>query len=287
MFFKKKRKKELRKLYSAINDAAIVQSMRQSALTAKSLTQTNSIAEHEVIVSLTTYSKRIHDVYLVLESISAQTVLPNRVILWLAEDEFSLDTLPLTLKSRLPFGLEVRFCPDIRSYKKIIPTLQLAPDSLVITLDDDVIYPHDTVERLLNEHRVYSNSILGNRAHEITFNGVSHRPYKQWKKEVEQAEANIFLTGCGAILYPPSSLHESVTDSQLFMKLCPHADDVWLYVMARMKGTEIRKTVGRSFNEFVEIPNSQTIGLNKLNVDNGQNDIQLKAVIEHFGFTLR
>ncbi|MGP8307261.1 glycosyl transferase [Vibrio sp. YIC-376] len=284
MFFKKKRKKEFKKLSSSINEAAVVQGIRQSARELKPLTQMNKIAEHEVIVSLTTYSKRIHDVYLVLESISLQTVLPNRVILWLAEDEFSLDTLPVTLNTRLPHGLEVRFCPDYKSFKKIIPTLQIAPESLVITLDDDVIYPLDTIERLLNEHSLNPNTILGNRAHEITFRGTEPRPYKQWTKEVEQPEKNVFLTGCGAILYPPKSLHASVTDTELFMKLCPHADDIWLYIMARMQGTNIRKAAGRHFSEFAQIPNNQTTGLNKLNVDNGQNDVQLKAVMDHFGF---
>lgn len=286
MFFKKKRKKELKKLYSAINEAMVVQGIQQSARELKPLTQKNKITEHEVIVSLTTYSKRIHDVYLVLESISLQTVLPNRVILWLAEDEFSLDTLPLTLKSRLPYGLEVRFCPDFKSYKKIIPTLQLAPESLVITLDDDVIYPHDTVERLLNEHRQSPKTILGNRAHEIVFRGNQPGPYKQWKKEVDQPGENVFLTGCGAILYPPESLHQSVTDSELFTTLCPHADDIWLYIMAKMQGTDIRKAAGRHYIEFAQIPNNQTIGLNKLNVDRGQNDIQMKAVMDHFGCKL-
>lgn len=287
MFFKKKRKKEFKRLYSVINEGVVIQEVRRSARELKPLTQMNKIVEHELIVSLTTYSQRIHDVYLVLESISLQTVLPNRVILWLAEDEFSLDTLPLTLKSRLPYGLEVRFCPDYRSYKKIIPTLEIAPESLVITLDDDVIYPFDTIERLLNEHRTTPNTILGNRAHEITFRGSEPLPYKQWNREIaESPNKNVFLTGCGAILYPPGSLYQSVTDSELFMKLCPHADDIWLYIMARMQGTKIRKAAGRHFSEFAEIQNNQTTGLNKLNVDNGQNDIQLKAVMNHFGCSI-
>lgn len=38
-------------------------------------------ASHDIIVSLTTYGKRIWDVYLAIESIMQQTFKPNRIVL--------------------------------------------------------------------------------------------------------------------------------------------------------------------------------------------------------------
>lgn len=287
MFFKKKRRKELAKQALLIKESLLVHEYHHASYQLKPLIQSDKIAEQPVVVSLTSYSKRIYDVYLVLESIAQQTVKPNRVILWLAEDELTADELPVTLKQRLDFGLEVRFCPDTRSYKKIVPTLELCPESIVITLDDDIIYPHDTIENLLREHQKYPQAILGNRAHEITFEKGKVQPYKLWNKEVSQQSDHLFLTGCGAILYPPGSLSQAVTDQSLFMQLCPHADDIWLYVMAKLQGTEIRKAQGRCFKHFIQIANNQDNGLNKLNVDRGRNDSQLKAVLNHFNYSLR
>lgn len=56
------------------------------------------IIDESLIVSLTTYSKRIHEVYLVIESIMQQTILPNKIILWLDETEFNYETIPSILK---------------------------------------------------------------------------------------------------------------------------------------------------------------------------------------------
>lgn len=41
------------------------------------------------------------------------------------------------------YGLEIRFCENLRSYKKIIPALQEYPDAILITADDDWLYTQD------------------------------------------------------------------------------------------------------------------------------------------------
>ena len=76
--------------------------------------------EGDLIVSITTYGRRVHQVYLTLESIANQTCKPNKVILWLDENEFSKDSLPLSLKKLCKRGLIVRFCPNYKSYKKLV-----------------------------------------------------------------------------------------------------------------------------------------------------------------------
>lgn len=42
--------------------------------------------QKEVIVSLTTYGKRLYDVYLAIESIMQQSMKPNRIVLWLGDE---------------------------------------------------------------------------------------------------------------------------------------------------------------------------------------------------------
>lgn len=283
MFFRKKQKKQLQKIKKIIDHAVVRNQYQVDARKLKKLTQERHAGKDEIIVSFTTYSKRIRDVYLVLESIAQQTILPNKVILWLAEDEFSLSDLPFSITSRIGCGLEVRFCKDIKSYKKIIPAIEEFPSSVIITLDDDIIYPSDTIELLLKEYEKYPNAIVGNRAHEVLYKKGKIMPYKRWKKEITENSDNVFLTGCGAILYPPGSLHSDVTSSNVFMSLCPYADDVWLHFMAKLNGTEIRKSSGRDFKDFIEVSNDNPSGLNKINVDKGYNDKQINKIKEYYG----
>lgn len=282
MFFRKQQKKESKKIKKTIEHSIVRNQYRVDSKVLKNITQDKLDFNSEVVVSLTTYSKRILDVYLVLESLAQQTVRPNKVVLWLSEDEFALSDLPLSLTSRIDFGLDVRFCEDTKSYKKIIPTLQSFPNSIIVTLDDDIIYPSDTLEILLKEHKKHPESIIGNRAHEVAYSNGKLMPYKKWKKEISENTDNVFLTGCGAILYPPESLHPDVIRSDLFMSMCPYADDVWLYFMAKLNGTDIRKVEGRKFKDFVEVPSESFSGLNKLNVDKGYNDTQIKSILSHY-----
>lgn len=102
----------------------------------------------QIIVSLTSSGQRIHNAYLAIESIMQQTLKPNKIILWLAEEEFSHNQLPESLKILESRGLEIRFCEDQKTYNKLIPTLKLHPDDIIITIDDNVIYPIDLLDRL-------------------------------------------------------------------------------------------------------------------------------------------
>jgi hypothetical protein len=117
------------------------------------ITSTNYFHEKEVIISLTTYSKRIYDVYLAIETLMHQTMKPNKIILWLAEDEFTLDNIPQTLKNLQKRGLTIEFCKDLKSYKKLVPALKKYPEDIIITVDDDALYQHDLVENLVNAYK--------------------------------------------------------------------------------------------------------------------------------------
>ncbi|WP_434996880.1 hypothetical protein ACRZ5S_09595 [Vibrio scophthalmi] len=286
MFFKKKRVRALNNIKENIIETITLNRFQEASKIPKRITDNNNFVEDEVVVSLTTYSKRINDVYLVIESIAQQTIKPNRFILWLSDDEFTIDTIPQTLKCRLEQGLEVRFCKDIKSYKKIVPTLDLCPNSIIITIDDDYIYPHDTIESLLLEHRQHPKAVIGNRAHEIVFKSSEIDKYRKWNKEVDYQSKNLFVTGCGGILYPPKSLHPKVMDIDLFTELSPHADDLWLFAMAKLNGTEIRRSNGRRFSDFVELPGNKDMGLNQINVKGRKNDDQMEAICKNLDLVL-
>lgn len=281
MFYTKKRAEQAVK---RISNRLLVGQYHQSFFTDKPLKQDAPIAEVPVVVSLTTYSKRVHDVYLTIESLRQQTVLPNEVVLWLSEEEFNSENIPQTLKRLISSGLTIKFCKDFKSYKKIVPSITEHPNSIIITIDDDIIYPHDFIELLVLSHSLERAAIIGNRGHHITFGRHGINPYKEWIFEAQEDSDNLFLTGAGGILYPPGALHSDVLNDDLFMSLCPRADDVWLFAMARMNKTKIKfARYRRSYSQYIEIPFNEDIGLNKHNVTGFGNDVQIKNLVGYYG----
>lgn len=243
----------------------------------------------KIIVSLTTFGKRINNVYLTIESIMRQTVKPNKIILWLANDEFSIDTIPQTLKTQQERGLDIRFCDDLLSYKKLIPTLLSYPNDTIITIDDDIIYPSNLLDTLITEHIKRPNEVICTRAREITFDqNNSILPYIEWPivTQSNNSSSNLYVaTGIGGILYPPHSLSSDVTNKELFLKEAPYADDLWFKIAAMKIGTNYR-VVSNFFefsNNFISTTDSNDNGLFQKNI--WANDIQLKNIFKLFNIS--
>ncbi|WP_017445382.1 hypothetical protein [Gayadomonas joobiniege] len=274
-------------------DTKVYRSVRRSALLSAALSSDSRIisdeqlSENELIVSLTTYSKRIHDIHLVIESIAQQTVKPNRVILWLDKDEFTSHTIPELVKKQMTRGLEVRFCENYRSYTKFIPTLREFPDADIITIDDDILYPHDTIELLYREHLEHPDAIIGSRAHKIITDANGKvLPYRQWEYETKdhQKSANIIALGVGGVYYPAKSLSDICLDIDSFRELAPHADDIWFKAMSLLNNRVHKKVKDdREFDKrFLLLEDAQDIALSKKNVHEDRNDPQVQAVFSKY-----
>lgn len=246
------------------------------------LTSEAAYFDSPLVVSLTSFAEKVHEVYLVIESLAQQTCRPNRIILWLDKEEYDDTTLPLSLQKQCERGLEVKFCTNTKSYKKIIPTLELLPDAYIVTVDDDVLYPHSMIEGLIRTCRHHPGYIYGHRGHEISVSHDAIRPYKRWQycARPEKPSHQLMLTGCEGILYPPYSLHKDVVDQTLFTKLAPSADDLWLKVMAIRQGSLCMK-VPYSDPSFA-LKRHRSLGLAQFNIRQGGNDKQLAALLSHF-----
>lgn len=245
--------------------------------------------DHEIIVSLTTFEERIHNVHLAIESIMQGTLKPNKIILWLAEDEFKGKRLPRTLLLQQQRGLEIDYCQDLKSYNKLIPTLQKYPNDSIITIDDDAIYGYDLVERLVNTHIDNPNTICSCRMHRIKLN-PNNKPisYSKWDFCIadEKKSPLNFPTGVGGVLYPPHCFTNDVFNKDTIKKICPDADDIWFYAMALIKGTKSKWVKNdKPGGYYIPIP---TIGkaLSQSNwyEVNGKsgNDIQFENVIAQY-----
>lgn len=237
--------------------------------------------EHELIVSLTTHGRRIYDVCLAIESIMQGSLLPNRLILWLSED-FKEKPLPRTLQNQIKRGLEIRYCKDILSYKKLIPSLSLFPNAVVVTIDDDLIYSQEMLEGLLLSYLNEPNAIHAYRIHNMTFDENGDlKSYMDWQFEASVADYP-FFTGGGGTLYPPNSLPKETLNEEVFMSICQYADDVWFNAMAKMNKTKIVKVDTHSSNnvDYRPLMHIQERGLCEENTNplSCRNDEQIKAV---------
>lgn len=243
----------------------------------------------DVIVSLTTHGKRIFSVFRTIESIFQQTCKANRVILWLGDEEFkSCSELPLLLQRQSERGLEIRFVKDIRSYTKLIPALQEFQDSTIVTIDDDIIYPVDLIERLVAAHLRHPGCVCANVVRRIVPDGhKSFQPYRSNELENihEEVSSPFFVAeGFGGVLYPPKCFTSEVFREDVFLKLAPTADDLWFKAMELLSGTKVYplKTVEPIWSRILVDEHSQDVGLINGNIHKGANDIQLKALFDYY-----
>ena len=259
--------------------------LKQSVIDNKDVAGVNNVSyfNYPLIVSLTTYGRRIHTVHLTIESIMKQTYKPNRIVLWLSEDEFKLKDLPYYLTTQIERGLEIRFCEDLKSYKKLIPALIDTPNAAIITIDDDVLYSDSMLENMIKDHIKYPDVVLFNRGHKMNFNKKGQlNKYLRWDWEITTHESSLlnFPTGVGGVLYPPHALNKEFSNIELLKKLCPTNDDIWFKAMTLINIIECKKCTGINF--FYEMSESSEPGLNLINNNNGQNDKQIFAAFSFF-----
>ncbi len=270
--------------------------VKQNALIDKALNSEipgvskEKLCEGELIVSLTTYGRRFYNVATTIESIMQGTVKPNRIILWLGE-ELKGKTLPVPLQKQIKRGLEIEYVKDIRSYKKLIPCLRKYPESYIITIDDDMIYDYDLVEKLLNTHLEYPEHIIANRIHRIILNKSGKPDFiRNWElcaSPEDDAYFNLTCTGAGA-LFPPHCFTDEVFNEEVFLDICKYHDDVWFYAMSLLKGTRTRKsyTHNKRGEDYTMNWDVQDMGLCQINAQRkgkmGMNDIQFKAVFDKY-----
>lgn len=218
-----------------------------------------------LIVSLTSFPARIKTVSYTIESILLQKKKANKVILWLAEEQFPAreKELPQKLLRLRNFGLEIAWCRDIRSYKKLIPALKAFPGDIIVTADDDIWYPPQWMENFYNSYLNNPECIFSDKVLEVKVSDGEIEEYNNWGVNIFSPQPPSFLwhiVGCGGVLYPPHSLHPDVIKEEVFMKIAPKVDDIWFWAMAILNNTKIRIVNNNIYNfEGVFIVNNRSL----------------------------
>lgn len=235
-----------------------------------------------LIVSLTSIPTRLHILPLTIRSLLLQSVLPEKIILWLHRD--LKEKLPVALSSLQSDLFEIRYVELTCSHRKLIHSLEAFPSSVIVTCDDDLIYEKTWLERLFTDHQLYPEDIVAHECRRISQNTDGQwLPYKEWPTQQETGVKgmNLLPIGYGGVLYPPNSLQPQVTDVQMFMELAPKADDLWFKAMSFMKGTLVRRS-SSPWPKPIPIIGSQKISLLKTNVREDGNREQWLKITNFF-----
>lgn len=179
-----------------------------------------------IIVSLTTWSARVDNVPTVLDTIFAQTLPPDLVVLNVAYDLEISQTVQNYLDQH---HVEIYRCPDTKVYKKLIHTLKRYPDDCVISIDDDWLYPNEMIADFIDVHRKYpAYPISGNRV--VLYGMQCH-------------------CGCASLSkFEYFGEYLDIIDDDL-MKNCPSDDLVYTY-MANKNGHPYLRTKNEYFENM-------------------------------------
>lgn len=177
----------------------------------------------DCVVSVTTWKQRISDIdtaYALFSLINQKTKYNYKVVLTLSKEEFPnlYDDLPENIKLMYDNkSIDIVWADgNYKALKKLYPVCKLY-DCPIMTTDDDVICQENTVERFMDAHLQNPNDVLS---------------------ECGIRVLNIPLTGYFR-LFPKNSFLD--IDPKYFAECFQTAeDDLYLAILMRLKGTQIR-----------------------------------------------
>lgn len=232
----------------------------------------------DIIISLTSYPLRYKTLFLVIRSLLHQKIKASKIVLYLYKGES--EEHPKKLLKLKRHGFEIKLVDEnLGPHKKYFYALQEYSDKVVITVDDDIIYPKTLVSDLYNSYKKNSNCIIANRVHFIT-KDKAHKisSYNNWKKEYTtetRPSHNLIAIGCGGVLYPPNIFPKEVFNIVAIKKYCLNADDIWLKFMELKNNIKVLYSGSKNYSPLC-IRNTQETGLFHVNAELNKNDIYIR-----------
>lgn len=229
-----------------------------------------------VVVSLTTFPKRIGKTWIVVQSLLRQTKPPKKIVLTLSRLQFpSENVLPKKLLELCSEGLEILWTDDdLRSHKKYYYVMQKYSDDIVVTVDDDFIYEKRMLEKLLDFHEKYPKCVITHLG--LKKKGVNYHDWENLFFKSVGPTNDIMPLGGSGVLYPPNSLHPDAFNKDLIKQLCPLADDIWLNSMVVLNSIKVVKTDYRIY--LMPLMFKENSELYKINVIDDKNNHQILAL---------
>lgn len=167
----------------------------------------------ELIVSFTSYGKRLQgeDIFVALDSIFNQTIKRKfKVVFTIFRDDQKLLTGKIK-KYIDDHKIEIIIADtNLRPHLKYFYVMKKYNSIPIVTVDDDVKYEPDLLERLFNGYLKHPKCVIAARTHTIRYapDGMPLK-YNYWLYEHlngGEPSYDAFACGVGGILYPPNIL---------------------------------------------------------------------------------
>jgi len=252
------------------------------ALTPKeSLGKYSRALEEPVIVTFTSIPSRLHVLSTTVRSLLNQSVQPERIILWLNNELEG--QLPRSLTCLVGNRFTIEFRQGYSSHRKLTFALADFPNHILVTCDDDLMYPTNWLERLLTEHARYPKDIIAHECRTIAYGPDGElQAYQYWQAEKPGgSQANTLAIGYGGTLYPAKSFDSEVLNTERYTALAPKADDLWFKAMAIRNNTQVRRSLNPKPRP-IPIARSQAKALGDTNIKKDGNRTQWQALLDHY-----
>lgn len=235
--------------------------------------------ETPIIVSITSDEDNFSSLELSLYSLLNQTVKPDRLILWLSDDEYDLTYLPYSITRYIKNGLEIKFVKDIGSYTNPIYPLEQFYNSINVIANDSVYYNKNWLMKLYHSYIASPKDIQTHNAHQVDLS----LPFSKWKKNIneENAEYNYYPSSLSGVLYPPKCFSKEVFRDDIFVKNNITNPDVWLWVMGILSNRKIR--IVKNHNKRITSTNIFKYIFEDKNKKYSQIDTQISKLMEFYG----
>ena len=236
----------------------------------------------KLVVSLTSYPDRYKTLNFTLRTILSQSIKPDKILLWIYKKD--LKKIPKNVKELQNKTFKIKTCnKDLKSYKKLLPTLKLYPKAFIITADDDAYYERNWLKKLIGNYRPSLNEVIGHWGVTIKTNSKGKiMPYVTWLREpIKNDIKKVMLIGVGGIFYPPNSLNKEVFNEKVFINKCKTADDIWFYFMSRKNNFKI-KAISTKFRTHIWNECKKN-NLSQINVFKKGNDISINNLVKYYG----
>jgi hypothetical protein len=165
------------------------------------------------------------------------------------------ETIPSALRELVGGRFSLCWTRNIGPYRKLLPAMKMF-GGVIVTADDDTLYPPTWLEGLLSLHGRYPHAVCCYRAHRMLVTDKGElASYWRWPScEQDKPALDCFPTGKDGVLYPPGSLHGDVFDVETLLSLAPASDDIWFKIMALRRGTRAIGMRGHDSLPVVSLP---------------------------------
>jgi len=232
-----------------------------------------------VVISLTTIPDRLDHIRPALHSLLDQSRRPDRIVLNLPEvsrrQQQGYD-VPGYLKQLS--CIEIHRCDrDWGPATKFMPTLQTEtdPDTIIIVIDDDQIYPRNMVEDFVEHAKKLPKAALCSRGHAIPAGMVHTRRDTIYGTDITEPRPVEIIQGSAGFLVRPRFFSEEIFDYESGPPEAFFNDDIWL--AGHFAGRRVERFVvpfGNCYSRISTWSAKRTLSLNEgENSDNRNTEV--------------